>query len=410
MAMGMNTNKWYPSIIGAGLALGPIHNSFLTELTSINATKYYPGDPYFFIPTFGYILLILGIGFFVLNNWIRVHKVGLGPSQIYIPLLIIVIAMGLTGITENGLGARLAPLFSGVAFFTLYVVGRVLGKSILFPMAIGAFIAILGIFAYSVVNPGVINGGYLFISHIYDDNWILLKKGTNYDISAGYILLATSVFIHRYRPILIVLGLIAMIISGSPEGIFAGGIFCLVIIIRKDWHKKLLYAAIPIAILISLWLSINNFTLLNYTKQIITFKPLIAASGLPGEDVIGYRMNVIKKALINIKPFGEGYNLTNFGKMQNVHNVPLVLIQQMGYIGILAALAWLWVAIYCLIKTKWRYAWIMILTLSIWDHFIWTQLGPWFWVIAGISSGPFIISDRIFRIKKRRYEYKKALG
>ena len=118
-------------------------------------------------------------------------------------------------------------------------------------------------------------------------------------------------------------------------------------------------------------------------------------------DALGYRFQVIENAMSNIKTLGEGYNITVFSRPPPiVHNVPLVLIQQLGYPGILAAMAWLWVSIWCLVKTKWKYVWILILALSLFDHYIFTQLGHLWPIIVGVSTAPTlsnIKSDLLFR-------------
>ena len=74
-----------------------------------------------------------------------------------------------------------------------------------------------------------------------------------------------------------------------------------------------------------------------------------------------------------------------------------VLVELSPLIGIAGALAWLWVTLFCLIKTKWKYAWSGVIILSVFDHFIWTQVAPWWWVLVGVSSVSAIKSDLIFR-------------
>jgi hypothetical protein len=120
---------------------------------------------------------------------------------------------------------------------------------------------------------------------------------------------------------------------------------------------------------------------------------------------MGQRIRIIREAAENFKPFGDGYMVTEF-KHNTVHNVPLIIIQQLGIPGIIAALAWLWISFYCLFKTKYKYVWIIILALSVFDHYIWTQLTPWWWVAIGITTvnnG----NDLIFKTTKEYYENNK---
>ena len=83
--------------------------------------------------------------------------------------------------------------------------------------------------------------------------------------------------------------------------------------------------------------------------------------------------------------------------IEPVHNVPLVIVDQ---IGPLAGFAWLFITIFCLVKTKWKYAWSAVLVLSVFDHYIWTQFAPYWWALVGISTTVAIKNDYIFKEAK----------
>jgi hypothetical protein len=265
----------------------------------------------------------------------------------------------------------------------------VLGKGIFFPLSIGVAIASLGIIIYQIMHPGVTTGGFVF--------------ERNFDIATGYILLGAALFIHRWRWILASLAVVALLpLSGAPEALFALGVIGLVVLIRKDWSKKILVpvAAVIIALVI---LASTGYAskLFSYIGNSIQLTPVANYVSPEGErtdmSTLAIRGQVILDAYHNFKPLGDGYNVTNF-EIKTVHNVPLIIVQQLGYPGIIAALAWLWICFYCLIKTRWKYAWALILILSILDHFIWSQLGPWTWTLIGVSTAtPNIKSDLIFR-------------
>jgi hypothetical protein len=106
-----------------------------------------------------------------------------------------------------------------------------------------------------------------------------------------------------------------------------------------------------------------------------------------------YRWEVIVKAVQDIQFFGHGFSLSTVGG-QVVHNIPLIIMHQVGPV---AGLAWLFVTVYCLIKTKWKYAWIAVLAMCVWDHYLWTQCPPWIWAMIGVSTASTIKSDLIFR-------------
>lgn len=376
-------NRLWAIVIGAGIALSPIHNQYLTQLASNSK-----GETLFFLPAFGYLLLIMGAGLFLLNNWQRVREVGWGDRRIVGCLFFIVLAISASGAAYTGLEARFAPMGMGLALFALYLCGRILGRDMFLPLVVGAVVASLGVIAHQIVYPGVITGGFVF-----EDN---------YDIVAGYVLLGAALYIHKWQWLLAGLALVAVLLTGSPEGVFALVVVGVVVLARRDWGRKMAIVLAPVAIIIVVGLvSGYGQTLYDYTSKVATGE-IASPYGDKGTPVtvnaVEYRLQVIGNAMTHIKPLGEGYNLTDFSRSANVHNVPLVIVQQLGWPGILAGLAWLWVSIWCLVKTRWKYAFVLIFTLSLWDHYVFTQLAPLWWIIAGVSTAPDNIkSDLIFK-------------
>jgi len=375
-------SRWWAVIIGIGVALSSIHNQWLTILaTDAN------GATLFFLPAFGYLLLIMGSGLFLLNNWDRVKEVGWGDRRVVGCLLFIVLCIAASGSAYSGLQDRFAPMGMGLVLFSLYLTGRVLGKAVFLPLAIGAVIASLGIIIHAILYPGIITGGFVF--------------ERNYDVVVGYVLLGAALFIHKWQWVLVGLALVAILLTGSPEGLFAIGVMGVVVLARRDWGKKLLAILAPVLVMLIIGLVLGyGQTLYSYTGKIArgeTATPYITEESATLKTV-EYRIQVAVDAMTHIKPLGEGYNLTDFSRSPNVHNVPLVLIQQLGYPGILAAMAWLWVSVWCLVKTRWKYVWVLLLALSVFDHFIWSQLAPLWPLMIGVTTAPDNIkSDWIFK-------------
>jgi len=369
--------KRWALLIGFGLALFPVHNVYLTNLTIKD------GEVGFFIPAFGAAVWLIGTLLFITWNWDTVKQNGLGDKRVFIPLLVIVFAMGLSGITADTIGGKFAPLLMGLSLFSLYLVARVLGKDMFLPLAVGAGIASVGVIIHGVVYSGEVTGGFVF--------------ERNYDIVVGYVLLGMALFIHRYQWVLACLALVAMFMTGSPEAIFVIGVMAIAVMARRDWGKRLVLVVAPLVIIGILFFSLGyGQQLYSYTFSVAELEPTMEISG-EGISAVGYRFEVIKEAMTSLKPLGEGYILTDFSRVRNVHNVPLVLVQQLGYPGILAGGAWLFVSFYCLIKTRYKYVWVLVLALSVFDHFVWTQLAPWWWAIIGVSTASKIKSDLIFR-------------
>ena len=102
-----NPDRVWSIVIGSGLALSPIHNQHLTDWMT-NAE----GEVMFFLPAFGTALWLIGSLGFVVWNW---ECLNWGSKYITIPLGIIVIAMGVSGIGADSLGGKFAPALMGVS-------------------------------------------------------------------------------------------------------------------------------------------------------------------------------------------------------------------------------------------------------------------------------------------------------
>lgn len=373
--------KW-AIVIGAGLALFPLHNSKLTELAT--------GDSgvLVFVPAIGLILTVLGVGLFLAYHWKKVREVGIGDKKVVIPLVVISVAIAVSGIGVAGFQGKVALAGMAAALFGLYLVGRILGKDMFLPLAVGAAVASVGVITYGVIFRVFPTGGLLF-------------EG-NYDIVVGYVLLGTALIVNnKWQPVLAGLALLAMFLSGSPEALLPIGIVGVAFLVRKDWSKKLVKVAAPLAVVAVIWFGLGwGQQLYDYSLGIIRGDqtvPGLEDAEEAKHDALTYRLVVIKRNMDNIKPFGTGYVLTEFSRVKNVHNVPLVIVQQLGYAGIVAALAWSWLTIYCLVKTKWKYVWLLVIGLSVFDHFIWTQMGLWYWAIIGVTTASTLKSDLVFK-------------
>jgi hypothetical protein len=317
-------------------------------------------------------------------------RVGFGDKKITIPLIIIAIAISLSGIPEQGIVAKIAPAGMALGFLAAYFVSRILGGDIFVPLTVGAVVAALGVIAYQIWFPGVPSGGLIF-------------KG-NYNIATGFILLGAALFFRRGQWLLVLLGVIALFLSGSAEAVFTIGVVGLVVLFRRDWSRKL-GIVVGTSVLVGVVFFGSGVGLQTYQR--VSWAVAEVAPWLhikvpehyePLEPPLAGRLLVIEEAMSNIKPLGTGYDLTKCEPGQIVHNVPLVIVQQLGWPGILAALAWLWVSIWCLVKTRLKYVWALVLSLCVFDHFIWTQLAPVWWMIVGVSSIPNIIgTDLLFR-------------
>ena len=82
----------YAIVFGIGLALFPVHNRWLADVTMVD------GQAILFLPVFGMVIWGLATVFYLRDNW---RAMDWGDKRVYIPLLIIVGAIGLSGITAS---------------------------------------------------------------------------------------------------------------------------------------------------------------------------------------------------------------------------------------------------------------------------------------------------------------------
>jgi len=209
------------------------------------------------------------------------------------------------------------------------------------------------------------------------------------------------------------LALLCVFMSGSPEGVFAVAVLGAFVLVRRDWGRRVVLALVPLVLVAGLWFGLGyGQDLYGYTWDTLEGKDSVVRTTVTpikdseGEKIgevvtkeydsaVGGRWDRITDAYDNLSVLGDGYEITEYDS-KTVHNVPLVLVQQLGWPGILAALCWMWIALWCLFKTKMKYAWMAILALAFWDHFVWTQMACIFPALVGVSVA-CVDSDLIFK-------------
>ena len=191
---------------------------------------------------------------------------------------------------------------------------------------------------------------------------------------------------------------IGLYFTGAAEAIFAVFALGIIVLIRRDWSKWLLVAVLVIAVVIGLsFLTGFGEHLFRYAGRNIDALSSIITGSSSSTNLVATaftgRWIPIQRAMLNIAPLGHGLNLTAY-TIDTIHNVPLVIVDQIGIAG---GLAWFVITLYCLIKTKWKYLWATVLILSVFDHFVWTQCFFLFPMFVGISTSVAIDNDYIFR-------------
>jgi len=376
-------DKIWAWIIGTGFVLFAIHN------------PYQPFKEYAFLPIVGLTFSLMGM-FIILSDHRR--EITLGSKKLWIPLAVIVVSIAGSGFVnpvEEGIPALFAPMLFGVYLFGAYLTGRVAGKDLFVPFAWAVVIGTLGLVAW-IATGGI---GY---GNIRSGGYII--SPTNYDIATGLLVFGALVCIVKRQWMIVTVALAGLMLTGAGEALFVCGVLLIVVLARRDWGKRMLA---PIGILVVVLaictplgitqaLHMPSVKMVTHaqeaaTMEVITEEDAEVRDKLM-EEATGFRW-ITHWRIQPIRPLGYGYNITEF-YWGIPHNVPLIIVHQ---IGLVAGIAWLWVTLFCLVKTRWKYAFVGVLALSVFDHFIWTQVAPWWWVLVGVSSASSLHSDLIFK-------------
>jgi hypothetical protein len=397
-------NKAYAWIIGIGILLFIIHN---------------PDQPliqYLFLPQVGMIITVMATLYCLLDNR---KSLTLGSKFIWIPLAIISLSITASSIwqyftTDIEFMKALTPAMFGWILFGLYLVARILGETLFKPFTYLIIIEAISLVVYGIMYQGVKTGG--------------LISPTNYDIATGVLLVGIVVSAIKYRWWLCAIALVGLFFTGADEALFGVVILAIAILIRRDISKKmwLPVGALVIVVVISTIFGITQKLYYPTLEKFAAVQDAMTGTKIGSivntviPDVITDKFNEIAQAnpviveakddnksldyatgyrwnthwnLSEIKPFGYGYNINNF-YLGIPHNIALIIIEQ---VGILAALAWLFVSFYCIVKTKWKYVFVIMITLGIVDHYFWTEFAPFFPIVLGIASTSFVSVDHIFK-------------
>lgn len=348
-------------VLGLGLALIPIHRLGMTIAMS------------------GYVLILIALG----TTLIRYrHRISLGPKQVYIPLLILLV---LSVVSDSTVGAKAFAL----ALFGVYLVGRTAGAKTFAPLGP---IVVLGSVS---IAAAYLFGDIAKVGGMY--------HATNYNIASAAIILGAVFCNHRYQWVLLSVVLIGMFFASAEEALVVVALLTAVVLIRRDLSKRtllpvgililVLIIATPLGITQELWNSVPK-----KVQAIAELTHILQTN--QGEETVKEKLDEITntrwqpylKAIEDVRLLGHGYEPQNVAS-ESIHNVPLRVLYELGPIGVLA---WLWLLIYGLFKTQMKYAFVVILGLSLFDHLMWTQLPAYFWVVLGV--GPTVIrSDLMFR-------------
>ncbi len=357
--------------LSISLVLFPIHNA--------NQPLYWMG---IHLPLFALIFMIVATANLLLDkDWMHL-KFNWGSKWVYIPMLLIVASAWLRAIVywnaKDLMGGCLMT-----AFFGMYLVARDEGETLLKAFPWATIIGAISVIVIGLIFPGLFSGGIISsLPSTVSGHW------ANYDLAMGVLVYGWLLSRGKYQWLLAGLVLVALFFTGAVEALYVVGIIVVAALVRKDWDVKR-YALIIVVLLavVSTWFALGYGQKLwfrvPYTIQSLDWPQdkMVQPNGVI-RNPFWARLIMADRALDRIEPLGYGIEIA-FNTWDTTHNVPLIIVDQLG---IVAGISWAIVTLYCLKVSKWRYLWIAIIAMSIGDHFIWTQLAPYWWVCAGMST------------------------
>lgn len=357
-----SSKDWLLSLfLGLGLVLFVWH------------TKAQPGLDIVFLPHLGLAIIVCVVTLVLLKGF------SLGSKFIWIPLAVICGFIALNSIIYS----RLENFAFAFIIFGVYLTSRKLGDKLFYSFAPFVVLEAVSLVIIGLNNPGMQQGG-------------MLSTG-NYDIATGFLLFGSLMYPGKHRWVLLVLSGIGIWFTGAFEAPVILAVVAIGIFVKKDFGRKLyiIIAAVVLVALMSFALDIPQKLWIHWGQR-ITGDMVINDEILYGNAMSG-RFDVYKQSLSELKLFGNGYEANVFTG-RTVHNVPLIIVDQ---IGVIPALAWLFLTVFLLFKTRYKYAMLMIIGASLLDHYTWTQAALWYPAVAGVASNSigekwhYIFKDKV---------------
>jgi len=293
---------------------------------------------------------------------LRKRKWNLGSKYIYIPLIVITVSALFSGCTW-------ADKLISVVLLGVYVLGVNSSEKSTKWLGVAVVVGCVSVAILSLVTKGRSGGMY----------------SPNPNVAIGAITMGTLLWRHKYQWILVTVALVGLVFTGGEEALVVIAIVGLAVLVRKDWSRKLLIPIGITTVAVALCILVGQQIWSTTTARLegITQNNLDVA--------INGRLDAYELAISNIKPLGHGYEPLNVSP-KSIHNVPLRVLYEVGPV---AALAWLWIIGYGLLRSRAKYIFVAILALSLFDHFMWTSLSTYMYFALGASAT--VTNDLVFR-------------
>ena len=348
--------------------------SFLLMVSLVLFICHYQVSVLKYVPLFqiGGFLLIFITGYLISSHWQEFRRIGLGPAYIWIPLAVIS-GSAVARIFIQYDAQTLAGAIFMVSMFGLYVVSRIYGEK-----ALNLFMPIVIIGAISIVVQFFVTG--------QPKNPGLFS---NYAVAAQFLVFGWLVSPQKHQWWLSAIVIMGLLLSGAEEGLFYIAILGAVIIIRRDWSRRILLPVGVVVLILTGGLITGHIqdsravSMIKDTYRAITDKTLTQGErdALLNEAtnlrwLHGWRLHRPVQPL--------GYGVTPTYHYEDIpHNIALLIIDQLGPA---AMIAWFAAIIGGIRKTKWKYGFLSLILFGMFQPFVWTMMAPYMWAMAGSAT------------------------
>ena len=323
----------------------------------------------------GFSVLWLVLTFNYSRIWAE-YKADKGSWWLFIPLGVIGISALIHAIAGRTL-YDLMGLLVVVMCYGIYLLARSLRDRFPQALAIMSALGSVSIIISRVINPYSSWNGY--------------RPGLFgiYHITCFVILVGIIVAPPRTRTVLLLIGIPAMIMSSSEEGIACLVVLGVVALLKRDWNRRAVAGVVAMGVIVAILLFSGWFQAVY--PRLNADRVSLNADTITHERWVAYQDFYASAPILT----GGGWEWNSVGsqeatslnwppKWQTIHNAPLRVI---GHFGIMAGLAWLFVMSYGLWRyrrTKYAYLFVTILVFSMVDHMLWSYMPVWPWALLGL--------------------------
>ncbi len=205
----------------------------------------------------------------------------------------------------------------------------------------------------------------------------------NYNIATALTLIVFLLSYDKWKWMLLPFAIVGVFLTSAEEASIYVAVLLITFIVRRDWSKKLIPTGLAVLVCIILFFGFHQprymYMVANNQWAVIHGQQMPYQTD-PTGDVSRGRMDGYKLAITTPSILGHGF-VSTWDTPDTVHNIPLRVLYDLGFIGlfgfILAMIGWM--------RRSTVYINTLIIAMMVFDHFLWTQAGLWFWVMIGLT-------------------------